>query len=129
MIAGPAPSPMTAPWWDAVALDSLTRPRCGRCARSFFTPQFACPYCGSTEWTYEPSTGLGTVYSHTVVHRPPVPELGAPYVLAIVDLDEGWHMLTRIVGCPPEEVRIGMRVSVTFANIGDRKLPVFEPVA
>lgn len=120
---------MTAPWWDAVARDLLTRPQCDRCGRSFFTPQFACPYCGSTDWTFEASAGLGTVYSHTIVRRPPVPELEAPYVLAIVDLDEGWHMLTRVVGCEPEEVRIGMRVSVTFANVGSLKLPVFEPAA
>ncbi|MYI56161.1 MAG: hypothetical protein F4062_03895 [Acidimicrobiia bacterium] len=108
----------------------MLRPVCGRCERSFFTPQVVCPLCGSGQWTYEPSEGRGAVYSFTVVHRPPEPAFEAPYTLAIVDVAEGWHLLTWIVDCPPDEVRIGMEVQVRFvAGPDGALLPAFAPRA
>jgi len=123
-------SEMTQPWWDAVAQHRLTRPVCNVCGRSFFSPSFACPHCRATDWDYVESAGVGRVYSHTTVYRPPTPEFEAPYVLGIVDLvDEGWSMLTRVVGCDPEEVEIGMSVQLAWGPVGTRTMPVFEPVA
>jgi hypothetical protein len=88
----------------------------------------ACPHCLSTDWAFEPSTGRGTVYSYTVVHRPPQPGFDPPYVLAIVDLDEGWSMLTNVVGVEPGDVRIGQRVAVRFEDVTDEvALPCFAP--
>jgi uncharacterized OB-fold protein len=62
-----------------------------------------------------------------VVHRSPRPELETPYVLAIVDIDEGWSLLTNVVGCEPRDVRIGMAVCVSFLERLDRVIPVFAP--
>lgn len=125
-----AHSEMTQPWWEAVERRELVRPVCDRCKRSFFSPQFACPHCQSTAWQYLPSGGRGVVYSHTTIWRPPTPEFEAPYVLSIIDIDgEGWHLLTRVVGCPPEDVTIGMRVALTWDTAGSRTMPVFEPAA
>ena len=119
---------LTGPFWAAVDDHRLVRPVCLRCGLSFFTPRFACPACQSTEWRYVDSVGTGTVYSHTTVHRPPVPERAAPYVIAIVDVDEGWHMMTWIVGCATDHVHIGQRVRVVFvAGPDGLSVPSFAP--
>jgi len=126
----PEPSPLTEEFWRATREHRLVRPVCSQCGHSHFTPQVACPHCLSTEWRYQPSTGRGTVYSHTVVHRPPGPGFDPPYVLAIVDLDEGWSMLTNVVGCDVHDVHVGQAVRVRFDPAGDDVvLPVFEPAA
>ena len=120
--------PLTGEFWAAVDRGELVRPVCGDCGQSFFVPQFACPKCQSTNWAYEPSSGRGRVYSHTTVHRPPTPEFDAPYVLADVDIEECWHLLTWIVGCEPDEVSIDMPVSVRFvAGPDGHRFPAFAP--
>lgn len=125
---GRSGSPLTGEFWAAVDRGELLRPVCRRCGRSFFTPQVVCPFCRSPEWGYEPSSGRGTVYSYTVVHRPPEPAFDSPYVPAIVDVAEGWSLLTWIVGCPPGDVRIGMDVQVRFTPGPDGALlPAFAP--
>ena len=119
---------LTGEFWAGVDRGALLRPVCGRCGRSFFTPQVVCPFCGSEQWAYEPSSGRGTVYSYTVVHRPPEPAFWAPYVLAIVDVAEGWSLLTWIVDCPAPEVHVGMEVEVRFtAGPDGALLPAFAP--
>ncbi|MCY3786284.1 MAG: Zn-ribbon domain-containing OB-fold protein [bacterium] len=119
---------LTGEFWAGVDRGELLRPVCGRCGRSFFCPQVVCPHCAGAQWSYEPSAGLGVVYSFTVVHRPPEPAFEAPYVLAIVDVAEGWSLLTWIVDCPADEVRIGMQVQVRFVPGPDRALlPAFAP--
>jgi uncharacterized protein len=73
-------------------------------------------------------SGLATVYSFSVVDRPPSPDLPGRYVLALVDLDEGVRMMTHVVDCDPADVRIGMRVSVLFQPVSDEiSLPMFRP--
>ena len=124
----PEPSELTRAFWDAAARHELVAPECDACHRRFFTPQVACPFCGSEAWTYQPSVGTGTVYSATVVYRPPLPAFEAPYCLAIIDLDDGWSMLSRVVGCDPLAVTIGMRVTVTWDDVAPGvALPVFTP--
>ena len=124
----PEPSELTRGFWDAAARHELVRPVCAQCARSFFTPQVACPHCGSENWSYQPSVGTGTVYSMTTIFRPPLPAFEAPYVLAIIDLDDGWSMLSRVVGCDPDAVHIGMRVSVVWDDAAPGvALPNFQP--
>jgi uncharacterized OB-fold protein len=123
-------SPMTRPFWEAAARGQLVRPVCAECLTSFFVPQLACPQCHGESWTYEPSSGRGGITAFTVVYRAPTPDHIPPYVVAVVDLDEGWYMLSNIVGCPPDAVRIGQRVTVDFQRRGDGVvLPVFRPSA
>ncbi|WP_370327875.1 Zn-ribbon domain-containing OB-fold protein [Euzebya sp.] len=129
MTATAEASALTAPFWAAAAEGRLVRPVCDRCGTSFFTPGIACPACQSEAWTYVESSGRGVVYSHSVVHRPPVPGRRTPYVVAIVDLDEGWHLLTNVVGCAPEDVRIGMDVEVRWVTEDGVRLPAFAPRA
>jgi uncharacterized OB-fold protein len=92
-----------------------------------FTPQIACPRCLSEDLVWTESSGHGTVYSYTVCHRPPSPEYEVPYMLAIIDLEEGWSMLSNLVGCAPKEVRVGLPVRVAWLELSDAQLlPVFE---
>lgn len=115
----PSPSALTQPFWDAARNGTLVRPVCNSCGLSFFTPQVICPGCLSADWTYQPSSGKGTVYSATVVHRPPSPDLTAPYEIAIIDLEEGWSMLANIHNDTTTTTPIGASVEVVWTRIDD----------
>ena len=121
---------LTAPFWAAAAAGRLVRPVCRDCGRSHFTPKWSCPHCHSENWAYEVSAGHGTVYSSTVVHRGPDDTWPTPYVLAIVDLAEGWSMLSRLAVTDPGDTEsfAGREVVVRFEPEGrepHRTLPVF----
>jgi len=119
---------LTGPFWAAVERGELVRPVCAHCQNSFFSPQVVCPSCQSPEWSYQRSSGRGAVVSHTTIHRPPDPRFEAPYVVADVEVDEGWRMFTWIVGCDPSEVSIGQRVEVCFMpGIDGDPVPAFAP--
>ncbi len=128
--ARPAPQPteLGAPFWEAARRRQLVRPVCDACGTSWFTPQLACPACLSETWSWRPSSGRGRIHAFTVVHRAPTPGFATPYVLADVDVEEGWHLLTNIVGCAPDEVRIDQAVVVAWLEVaGGAVLPVFRP--
>jgi uncharacterized OB-fold protein len=74
------------------------------------------------------SAGRGTVYTYTVVHRAPSTAFSVPYVLAAIDLEEGFTMFSNVVRCPPEEVTFDMPVTVVFEERAPGLiLPVFVP--
>ena len=133
--SGDVAGALTRPFWKASARGELVRPVCNACRHNFFTPSMVCPKCLSADWTYQPSEGLGRVYSHTTVHRGPDPTWTVPYVLAVVDVDEGWTMLSRLLVAPPDDSipgsLIGLAVKVTFVPEDRppfRTLPMFVPV-
>jgi hypothetical protein len=83
--------------------------------------------------TWKSTAGTGTIFSMTVARRPTHPGLAdrTPYVIAIVELDEGPRLTTNIVDCPIEDVHIGMQVRVDFEELLDESqtfLPVFKPI-
>jgi uncharacterized OB-fold protein len=122
------PSALTKPFWDAAKRGALVRQVCDQCGRNFFTPRLACPYCLSEEWAWEESSGRGEVYSFTVCHRAPEPGFAVPYVLAIIDLEEGWSMLSNVVDCSPHDLRLGWPVEATWQQKANGlSLPVFRP--
>ncbi|GGT36711.1 Zn-ribbon domain-containing OB-fold protein [Nonomuraea spiralis] len=100
--------------------------RCVSCGRRAWLPEPSCPSCGGGEHAVEPAAGTGTVHTFTVVHRSFAPGYRGrePYVPAWVDLDEGVRAFGHVVGCAPEEVRVGMPVRVTFVD----DLPHWRPV-
>jgi uncharacterized OB-fold protein len=125
----PEPSELTEEFWARARDHVLVRPRCNGCGTSFFTPQIACPSCLSEDWEYVPSSGRGTVYSATVVHRAPFPGLATPYQVAVVDLEEDWSMLTNIVEAPVSPTPIGTQVEVAWIDVdAELTLPAFRPV-
>ncbi|HTY81082.1 MAG TPA: Zn-ribbon domain-containing OB-fold protein [Candidatus Bathyarchaeia archaeon] len=122
-IPAPEPSPETRPFWEAAAAGRLLIGRCKACGKPHYYPRALCPLCGSdaTEWV--PATGRGTVYSYSVMRRLPV-----PYALAYVTLDEGVTMMTNIVDCDLDAIRIGQRVRLVFKPTdGGPPVPMFTP--
>jgi len=125
----PVTSELTEPFWQACRDGRLIVQRCNQCDTRFFTPEVACTGCASFDWTWTDSDGIGTVYSFTVVHRAAGPGFETPYVVAAVDLDEGWTIMTHIVDCEPDDVRIGQRVVVRFEQVSPTlTLPCFRPM-
>lgn len=99
--------------------------QCGACTRHVFFPRTLCPHCGSGKLAWEPVSGRGTVYSVTTVRQKP--ERGGDYNLSLVDLDEGVRMLSRVVGVPPAQVRIGLRVEAQIVPVEQQHAVVFRP--
>jgi uncharacterized OB-fold protein len=116
----PHPSPESIPFWEGASAKKLMLPRCNSCGRFWFPPSQRCRHCLSDDFTWWESAGQGRIYSFVVYHRVyhPAFENDVPYVVAIVELDEGPRILTNIVGAPWEDVRCDMRVHVVFEDIG-----------
>lgn len=121
----PVPNADTRPFWDACNRNELLYQHCRSCDRPQFYPRAVCSHCSGCDLEWKTSCGLGVVYSFTVNHRAPNPafEPDAPYVIALVDLDEGLRMMMNVQGCAPEAVRIGARVKVIFESRGEQRVP------
>lgn len=124
----PRPTPLSEPHWAGCREGRLRVQRCRACRGYVFIPQPVCTHCTADALEWVDSTGRGTLYSFTTVHRPQRPEFEAPYTVAIVELDEGFHMLTNLVDCPRAAMRVGMPVEVEFRAMSDEiTLPMFRP--
>ncbi|SCZ11565.1 hypothetical protein SAMN02745898_110191 [Streptomyces sp. 136MFCol5.1] len=115
----PAPTAETKPYWEAAAEGRLVIQRCRDCARHQFYPRGFCTACLSDHLEWIESAGLGRIYTFTVCRIPAHPSMRdkVPYAVAVIDLDEGVRLLTDIVDCPIDQVRIGARVEVRFERI------------
>jgi uncharacterized OB-fold protein len=126
---GPVPhasSQVSVPFWEGCRSEELRYQRCETCGASNFPPTEHCRQCLSPELRWKQSGGVGEIYSWTVVHRPVTAEFEPPYVPAIVTLDEGYQMLTNVIGVAPVDLAVGMRVRVQFHAVGpDVTLPYF----
>lgn len=93
---------------DKLAQGSFEIQRCAGCGKHVFYPRVLCPHCGAERLDWIVPSGRGTVYSTTVVRRKPSD--GGDYNVALVNLDEGPRMMSRVVSIAPDAVRIGMKV-------------------
>jgi uncharacterized OB-fold protein len=117
----------TAFFWEGTAAGELRVQRCGACEALRHPPGPMCPGCGATDPSYVVASGRGEVYSYVVHHHPPVPGREPPFVVALVELEEGVRVLGEL-HTDPERVRIGMPVEVVFDRIdGDLTLPAWRP--
>ena len=126
----PVPSPVTEEFWRAARRHELVLQRCQACERYIYYPRALCPYCLSDDLCWTRVSGRGTVYSFTVARRPTASIFAdwVPYVIAVVELEEGPRMTTNIVGCAPEDVRIGMAVEAAFEDVTEEiTLVKFRP--
>lgn len=98
--------------------------RCQACGKHYFYPRVLCRHCGSDAVQWVKPSGRATVYSTTVVRRKP--EDGGNHNVAVVELDEGPRMMSRIEGVAPEGVRIGARVSARIAGEGASAVLIFD---
>ena len=136
MIKKEKPIPIVSPWakpfWDATAIGILKIQKCSKCDMNIFYPRLYCPSCGSKEIEWIEALGTGNVYSFTVVENnaPSAFIVDMPYVVAVVELDEGIRMLTNIINCNLEQLTCDMRVKVVFERLNDDfTLPKFEPAS
>jgi uncharacterized OB-fold protein len=126
----PRPTEDSAPYWAAAQREELRMQKCGSCGHFRFPPSLLCPRCLSEQSEWARLSGRGTVYSWIIVHQSQYPAFNAdaPYNVAIVELDEGPRLHTSVVGCPHDQIHIGMRVEVVFDKITDEvTLPRFRP--
>jgi uncharacterized OB-fold protein len=105
---------------EGIALGELRFQRCRSCEAVVFYPRVLCPGCGGAELTWERSEGRGVVYSTTTVRR-----RDGDHDVSLVDLDEGFRMMSTVLG-EPDEVRIGERVVVDFVELQGRPAAVFR---
>ena len=126
----PPASELTRPFWDATAARRLLVQWCTSCDAPVWFPREVCVQCLGDALEWREAAGSGSVYAFLVEHRPNLPGVfgDEPYVVALVELDEGVRIMTNIVGCAPTDVRVGMRVRVSWEALSDgRNLPLFEP--
>jgi uncharacterized OB-fold protein len=126
----PVPTPETALYWEKTAQGELWLPRCGSCGTVFFYPRPACPHCQSEDVTWFRASGRATVESFIINHVA-APGYTAPYVIALVMLEEGVRLTSNLLGVDPEPgaVSIGMLVEVEFEQRDGIALPQFRAAA
>ncbi|MBI2935551.1 MAG: Zn-ribbon domain-containing OB-fold protein [Chloroflexi bacterium] len=127
----PRPTPETQPYWDGCKRHELLLPRCLDCGRFHFYPRALCPHCWSRNLEWVKATGRGKLYSYVINHRPaPGFEQDAPYVIAVVELDEGVRLMSNIVGVEPDPAKLplDMPLEAVFEDISPEvSLPKFRP--
>jgi len=120
----PTVYPETQKYWDAASDGKLLVKRCLDCGEHHHYPRESCPFCFSERTEWRDASGQGAIYSYSVMRRATV-----PYVIAYVTLAEGTTMMSNIVDCDPDKLRIGQPVTVTFRpSDGGPALPMFTPV-
>lgn len=124
----PEITPANRPYWEGARDGRLMIQRCPSCDTPNFPPRLACTECFEPlEWVE--ASGRGTVFTYGVVHRPNLPDVfgeAAPFVVAVVELAEGPHVLSNVVGCEPGDVAVGVAVDAVFQPLTEEiGLPLF----
>lgn len=127
----PQPTPETKEFWDGAGRHELRIQRCRACGRAYWYPRPFCPNCSSKDVEWFTASGKARLHTYIINHRPaPGFQDWAPYVIAIVQLDEGPCMMSNIVGIEPapENLPIDLPLEVTWEQQeGDITLPLFRP--
>ena len=125
----PTVSADTEFFWEGVRAHQLVIQRCASCGALRHPPGPMCPQCRSVEWDTVAATGRGEVFSFVMPHHPAFPWFEYPYIVALVELEEGVRVVANLVGVTPDDAAIGMAVQVEFEHHdNDVVLPVFRPV-
>lgn len=126
----PTPTPETKPYWDGLKDHKLLIQRCNSCESAYFYPRPFCPKCFTFDVQWFEASGKAKLYSFVINHRP-APGFGPePYVIAIVELDEGPRMMSNLIGIDPDpnKIRCDMRLQIAYEDVSDEiTLPKFRP--
>ena len=115
-------------WWDGIERGELLIQRCSDCGKLRHPPRPMCGACQSLRWDSIAASGRGVVYSHVVMHHPPIPGYGFPLAVALIELEEGPLLLSQLQGVAVDKIAIGMDVTVAFIEMDSTtSLPVFHP--
>jgi uncharacterized OB-fold protein len=126
----PPISRVSEQFWEATRRRELMMQQCGDCERWVWYPRMLCPHCGMTNLEWRAVAGTGRVYAISVQYRAGTPQMNdrCPFAVALIDLDEGVRVMSNVVGCDPEAVRIGDEVELDWEPLSDgRHLMVFKP--
>ena len=119
----PLPRPLspelTRPFWEAAKRHELVIPRCTICDHLFFYPRSECPRCLSNHLEWMQASGRGRLHTYTVVYQPANAAFrdDTPYIYAVVQLDEGPRMVSNVVQCDIDAVRIDMPLEAIFDDV------------
>lgn len=111
-------------------LKKLLFQKCSVCGTWRHIPRYLCPDCGSDQWRWSPSSGKGTLYSWTVTHQAPIPAFSAatPYIIAVVELEEGVRMVATLRDTSPDKLKLDMPVRLQLQQFSaGPPLPYFVP--
>ncbi|WP_027796064.1 Zn-ribbon domain-containing OB-fold protein [Paraburkholderia acidipaludis] len=130
-VPGPIPTAISEPFWAAVRRGEFVLQRCEDCGRRVFYPRAHCPHCWGSRLVWHAASGRGAVKSFSAIHRPGhfAWAEAAPYVVALIELDEGPTMLSQLLLANPGDAAVGMRVTMRPVEIGEFVLPFFAPDA
>ena len=119
---------LTKEFYGWCARGELRFQRCARCRAWRHVPRELCAECGSRDWQWEASSGRGRVFTWTLVARAmhPAFQHDTPYAAAVIEMDEGVRLVSRVIDCPPDELEIDMPVAVAFERVDGIALPVFR---
>jgi uncharacterized protein len=129
----PAPlAPEAKPYWEGLKLGKLMLPKCQDCGKAHFYPRILCPHCHSRKITWIEASGRGKLYAFEILHRSfnPAVKTPLPYVLAMIELEEGPRMLSNLVNIKPDPalIRCDMPVQAVYTKLNDNfTLPFFQP--
>ncbi|MBN8963468.1 MAG: Zn-ribbon domain-containing OB-fold protein [Rhizobiales bacterium] len=117
----------SAAYWQAAKNNKLMLRRCNACGEVHFMPRYLCPTCWSEDLEWFEARGKGKVHSFSIIRRASSAAYATrvPYVVALIDLDEGPRMMSNIVGPDALDIAIGDAVTLEFEERGDAKLPQF----
>jgi hypothetical protein len=127
----PRPAPESLPYWQAARDHRLALPKCEDCQKFWFPPSRTCPHCLSTNFSFQNVSGKGKIFSFVTFHRVYRPAFtnDVPYVVALIELDEGPRLLSNIMGVTHDHVKCEMRVEVVFDDYDDDiSIPKFKLV-
>ncbi len=128
----PAVSRDTEFFWNGLREQKLLIQRCTVCGTLRHPPRPMCPKCRSLEWDAIESSGRGTVYSFVMPHEPRFPFFEYPYIVVLVQLDEGVRLVSNLCDIVPADVTVGMPVEVFYRTFdgaaGDFVLHQFRPI-
>ncbi len=127
----PRPSPETAVYWDACRNHQLMIQQCNSCHHYQFYPRIMCTECMSPDVKWIAASGEAEIVSFTIVRRPVSKAYAdeVPYAVGLVKLAEGPTMMSNIVECDIENIKIGTQVEVLFEDWSEEiSIPKFRPV-
>jgi uncharacterized OB-fold protein len=125
----PSMSPDTQFFWDGVRERRLLVQRCDRCGALRHPPRPMCPACHSLSWTPIESSGKGTILSAVVMRHPRYPWFETDPVVVLVELEEGWRLVSNLVGAESADDIVGAAAEVVYEDFeGDLTLPLFRVV-
>ncbi|HLY80120.1 MAG TPA: OB-fold domain-containing protein [Caulobacteraceae bacterium] len=120
-IPAPGRNLESKPFWDAAQEGKFLIKRCNACGEPHWYPRTICPFCHSSDTSWQESKGEGAIYTFSVMRR----NTPVPYAIGYVTLDEGVSLLTNFIDCDFDALKIGQRVKIKWSGTGEGNPPVF----